>query len=147
MKKTFTIVLLMVSIQFTFSQDWIKNIEEAKGLAMKNDKPIILVFSGSDWCAPCIKLDKQIFATDEFKKYAGDNYVLLKADFPQRKKNMLSGKQQVHNNKLAEAYNRNGFFPLVVVLNSKGKSLGSLGYEKLSVNNYIEKINKFVKQI
>jgi len=141
------IVLLMVTIQFTFAQDWIKNIEEAKELALKNDKPIVLVFSGSDWCAPCIKLDKQVFTTDEFKKYAGDNYVLLKADFPQRKKNKLSKDQQTHNNQLAEKYNQNGFFPLIVVLNSKGISIGSIGYEKVSANNYIEKINKFVKQI
>ena len=137
----------MLVTSFGFSQDWIKNIEEAKELALKNDKPILLVFSGSDWCAPCMKLDKQVFSTEEFRQYATENYVLLKADFPQRKKNKLPEVQQTHNNQLAEEYNKNGFFPLVVVLNSKGKSLGSIGYEKVSANNYIEKINKLVKKI
>jgi len=128
-----------------FSQNWITDFEEAKELALKNNKPIVLVFSGSDWCAPCMKLDKQVFDTEGFKEYSLENYVLLKADFPQRKKNKLSKEQQEHNNQLAEKYNKNGFFPLVIVLDSKGKSLGSLGYKNIDAEAYIESINAQIK--
>lgn len=145
MRNIFTIFLLMLTIQFSFAQDWVKDIDEAKELALKNDKPIILVFSGSDWCAPCMKLEKQVFSTEEFKQYSSGNYVLLKADFPQRKKNKLSKEHQEHNNQLADKYNKNGFFPLVVVLNSNGKSLGSLGYKNIGAKAYIEKINAQIK--
>ena len=138
-------IIFMLVTSFGFAQDWVKNIDEAKELALKNDKPIVLVFSGSDWCAPCMKLDKQVFSTGEFKQYASENYVLLKADFPQRKKNKLSKEQQVHNNQLAEKYNKNGFFPLVVVLNSNGKSLGNLGYKNIAAKAYIESINAQIK--
>lgn len=145
MRNIFTLVLLTATIQFTFAQNWVKNIDEAKELAFKSDKPIVLVFSGSDWCAPCMKLDKQVFSSEEFMQYASENYVLLKADFPQRRKNKLSKEQQVHNNQLAEKYNKNGFFPLVVVLNSNGKSLGNLGYKNISAKAYIESINTQIK--
>ena len=141
----YKILLIMLIPICVFSQNWLKNIDEAKAIATEKQQPIILVFSGSDWCAPCIKLEKQTTNTEAFKNYAADNYVMLKADFPKRKKNKLSTEQQLHNDKLAEMYNKNGFFPLIVVLNSSGKTLGNLGYGKYSPENFIEKINSFVK--
>ena len=145
MRKIFLIAFLLVTSQVTLAQDWKVDFSEAKELASKNNKPIILVFSGSDWCAPCMKLEKNIFNTEEFKAYAAKKYVLLKADFPQRKKNKLSKEQQIHNNELAEKYNQNGFFPLVVVLNNDGKTTGNLGYENIDVKAYIDKINAQIK--
>jgi len=141
----YKIILILLMPVCMFSQNWITDFEEAKELALKNNKPIVLVFSGSDWCAPCMKLDKQVFDTEGFKEYSLENYVLLKADFPQRKKNKLSKEQQEHNNQLAEKYNKNGFFPLVIVLDSKGKSLGSLGYKNIDAEAYIESINAQIK--
>ena len=98
-----------------FAQDWQTNIDTAKVLAKKGNHNIVLVFQGSDWCAPCIKLDKEIWSTEEFKDYAQKHYVMLKADFPRKNKNALSPEQQEKNNKLAEVYNSNGYFPFVVV--------------------------------
>ena len=62
--------------------------------------------------------------------------ILLKADFPKRKKNRLSEGQQKHNDELANKYN--GIFPLIVVLNSTGKALGRIGYKKYSPKEYID---------
>ena len=145
MKKILIITFALITAQATFAQNWIKDFNLAKEVASKNDKPIILVFSGSDWCAPCMKLEKNIFDTEEFKHYATKNYVLLKADFPQRKKNKLSKELQEHNNQLAEKYNQNGFFPLVVVLNSNGDVMGNIGYKNIDVRSYIDKINAHIK--
>lgn len=143
--KLLTIVmLLMLSFQ-AFSQNWQTNFEEAKAIASKEDKIIVLVFQGSDWCAPCIKLDKEIWATEEFQDIAKDKFVMLQADFPRRKKNKLSEEQQEHNNKLAEKYNTNGYFPFVVVLDKNGEELGSLGYEKITPTAYSNKIIAFEK--
>ncbi len=125
---------------FLFAQDWMYNFEDAKNAASDENKPIILVFSGSDWCAPCIRLEKEIWNTSDFKDFAKENLVMLKADFPRRKKNVLSKEQTLHNNQLAETYNTNGYFPLVVILNSDGDTLGVLGYEKSSPQLYINKI-------
>ena len=142
MNYKFFILSFFVSIT-GFSQNWVTDIVEAKSLATENNKTIVLVFQGSDWCGPCIKLDKEIWHTDEFKTYAKDHFVMLKADFPKRKKNALSKEQQDHNNKLAESYNKNGYFPLVVVLDENGKFLGSTGYKKMKPSDYIKILESF----
>ena len=109
----------------------------AKEIASKENRPIVLVFQGSDWCAPCIKLDKQVFSTETFQRYAKDHFVMLIADFPKKKKNALSQEQQLKNNALAEKYNQRGIFPLVVVLNQDGDVLGETGYIKADASTYI----------
>jgi len=146
MKKIIVSLLVMVtSVSVTMAQEWQTDIHVAKEIASKESKPIILVFQGSDWCAPCIKLDREIWSTDTFKKYAKEHYVMLKADFPRRKKNTLSETQTKKNAQLAEKYNKQGFFPFVVVLDSNGKVLGENSYKKTTPENYIKELNAFIK--
>ncbi len=146
MKKIIIVGFLVVAGMAQMNaQEWLNNFVEAKKIASKNNHPIILVFAGSDWCAPCIKLEKQVFDTEEFKKYAQDNYVLVKADFPRRKKNQLSQQLQDQNNGLAERYNKSGGFPLVVVLDKTGKKLGEVGYKKVTPNAYLNMLNSMIK--
>lgn len=140
--KFLLIALGLVTTQ-TYAQKWQTNFETSKQLASDQNKIIVLVFQGSDWCAPCIKLDKEVWSTPEFQKLAKDKFIMLQADFPRRKNNKLSTQQQDNNNKLAEKYNINGYFPFVVVLDSNGKQLGSLGYEKTTPTKYFEKIMAF----
>ncbi len=127
----------------TPAQDWLTNIDEAKKQASELDRNIILVFQGSDWCAPCIKLEKEIWSSQEFQAYAKDHFVMLKADFPRKKQNALSPDQQEHNEGLAEKYNRDGYFPFVVVLDGSGKVLGESGYKKISPAEYIILLTSF----
>ncbi|OUS00923.1 thiol-disulfide isomerase [Flavobacteriales bacterium 33_180_T64] len=143
MKNKILILLVLLISVSGFSQNWITDIEKAKASAKKENKTIILVFQGSDWCAPCVKLDKKIWHTDEFKDYAKDHFVMLKADFPKRKKNALSAAQQMHNNQLAQMYNSKGYFPYVVVLDENGKFLGSVGYKNASPSGYIKLLESF----
>jgi len=140
--KFFIIAFSLVALQVS-SQNWQTDFETSKQLASDDDKIIVLVFQGSDWCAPCIKLDREIWSTQEFKDLAEDKFIMLQADFPRRKNNKLSTELQEHNNKLAETYNKNGYFPFVVVLDSEGNQLGSLGYEKTTPTKYFEKIVSF----
>jgi len=138
-------LFLLITISSVNAQDWITDFENAKALATKENKTIILVFQGSDWCAPCIKLDKEVWSTEEFQSYAKDNFVMLQADFPKRKKNALSEQQQAHNNNLAEIFNKNGYFPYVVVLDSDGNELGAIGYKKTTPSAYIKTLESFKK--
>jgi len=135
----------VVGINSSIAQDWHTDFTIAQNLAKVNKLPIILVFQGSDWCAPCIKLDRDVWATDEFKAYAEDHYVMLQADFPRRKSNALSPEQLNKNKALAEKYNRNGVFPFVVVMNNNGKVLGETSYKKLAPMDYIAELNSFIK--
>lgn len=143
MKSKLLIVFFMVFSASLFSQDWVFNFDKAKAIAKKENKTIIMVFQGSDWCAPCIKLDKEIWQTETFKSYVKDHFVMLKLDFPKRKKNALDAEQEKHNNALAEKYNKNGYFPYVVVLDSKGNQLGSTGYKKITPKDYIALLESF----
>lgn len=127
------------------AQEWGTSFEEAKKTAKNENKHIILVFAGSDWCAPCIKLEKQILETKEFKESVKKDYVLLKADFPRKKKNQLTENLQNQNKKLAEEYNKSGGFPLVVVLDKNGKKLGETGYKNVSPDSYLDILNKMRK--
>jgi len=142
MKTLYIIIGLLFFINLQ-AQDWKNDLNEAKEIAAKENKKIILVFSGSDWCAPCIKLERDIFESPEFIEYSKDHYVLLKADFPRKKKNQLPKEQQLKNNRLFEKYNPQGFFPFVVVLNPKGEVLGTTSYKKVSPKEYLEELNSF----
>jgi len=128
----------------SFSQEWVDNYDTAKALAKEKEQPIVMVFSGSDWCGPCILMDKQIWQTNTFKEYASDNVIMLKVDFPKKKANQLSKALQEQNNKLARKYNRRGYIPLVVVLDAKGKVLGTTGFQrKMSPEKFIELLKSF----
>ena len=99
MKKLLFIPVLLLSL-FLEAQDWQTDLGTAKALASKEDKTIILVFQGSDWCAPCMKLEREIWTSDTFKTYAKDHYVMIKADFPRKRGNALSKEQQERNGSL-----------------------------------------------
>ncbi len=143
-KNIITVLLFFISIT-SYSQEWLTNFEEAKETAAQENKNMIMVFSGSDWCAPCIKLEKYIWESDEFKKHAKDNWILLKLDFPKRKANKLSKEQQSHNDALAEKYNNRGYFPLVLVLDKNGNVLGETGYKKITAQEYVNELIAFEK--
>ena len=143
MKNLTIIVFLIISNIPIPAQQWLTNFDQAKKLASEKDQHIILVFQGSDWCAPCIKLDRAVWSTEEFQQYAGSHFVMLQADFPRKKVNQLPEDLQIHNGKLAEKYNQEGHFPLVVVLDKNGKVLGTTGYQNVSVKEYIKILESF----
>ena len=139
-----TYLLLCLLVSFTVEgQQWLTNYDQARKVAEEQDRNIILVFQGSDWCAPCIKLDRAVWSTDEFQSYARDHFVMLQADFPRKKVNQLPADLQEHNGMLAEKYNAEGYFPLVVVLDKNGKVLGKTGYKKIPASDYITLFESF----
>lgn len=139
----FKMAVLWCAFNFCNAQEWQTNFDTAKSIAKEENKKIVLVFQGSDWCAPCMKLDKEIWSTLDFKSLAKDTFVLLQADFPRRKKNKLPEALESQNHELAETYNPNGYFPLVVVMNSEGSVLGTAGYEKTTPQLYFEKLKSY----
>lgn len=139
------LVMLFLGSQLT-AQTWQAHFEDAKALAKKENKKIILVFSGSDWCAPCIKLDSNVWQSDAFKKEATSQWILYKADFPRKKANKLSDALTNENDALAEKYNKTGLFPLVLVLTPDGKVLGSMGYENITASEYVQKLKALAQK-
>ncbi|WP_103068368.1 thioredoxin family protein [Aquimarina sediminis] len=125
-------------------QDWKYDFEEAKLRAKTTDQNIVLFFTGSDWCPPCIRLEKNIFSDKEFIAFANKQFVWVKADFPKRKKNKLSLDQEKKNKKLAQKYNRKWIFPVILVLDKEGTVLGATGYRRrLDAKGYISLLKSF----
>jgi len=109
------IAILMLSI------NWEPDFNAAKKTAAQQHKLILLNFSGSDWCGPCIMLRRDYLENAAFTQMADKNLVLVNADFPRKKKNMGSPEQIKRNEGLAEIYNKEGSFPLTLLLDAQGK--------------------------
>jgi len=121
---------------------WQTNLDAAKQQAKKENKNLLLDFTGSDWCGYCIKLKKAVWDKPEFSKYADQNLVLVELDFPNKKK--LPAEVQKQNEKLRNKFNIEGY-PTIVVLNPDGKELGRLeGYEGDDVQGYIKRLDKIL---
>jgi thioredoxin-related protein len=118
-----TLFIFLISISFFSTISWHYNLDEAKQIAKKEHRHILLNFSGSDWCGPCIRMHNEIFESDVFKKMSDTDLVLVNADFPRKKKNQLTPQQQEINNAMADQYNSQGKFPYTLLLDANGKVL------------------------
>lgn len=141
----FITAALLASFTIISDATWLTNFEKAKSEASQTKKYILLNFSGSDWCAPCIRLKTEIFASEAFVEYAEDNLVLANADFPRLKKNKLDKNQILHNEALAEKYNPDGKFPFTILLNASGKPIKQWdGLPQKTTEEFVDEIKKIV---
>jgi thioredoxin-related protein len=122
-------------------QQWEQDFESAKKTAKEKHELILLNFSGSDWCGPCIVLRRDYIESEVFQKMAKGNLVMVNADFPRKKKNQLSPEQVKKNEALAEKYNKEGFFPYTLLLDANGKVLKSWkGKPEVSTEKWTQEI-------
>lgn len=138
-------VIFAYAVLLMNTSGWENDFEQAKKKAETEHKYILLNFSGSDWCGPCIRLTKDVFESASFATFSSENLVLVNADFPRLKKNQLSKEQQKKNDKLADKYNSQGVFPLTLLLNEKGKIIKSWeGNPGLSTEQFISQIKSTI---
>lgn len=123
MKLVLKICFILIFASSVYSQEkennWHNDFDVAAKIAKKEKKPILIYFTGSDWCGPCKMLVEDFFDTERFKSLTQGNYVLYKADFP-RNTDLITDKQAEDNSKLSKKYQRTSF-PTVVIANFKGK--------------------------
>ena len=106
--------------------EWMTDFDAAKARAAKEDKAVLIDFTGSDWCVYCIKLRRDVFDKDDFTVYAKDKFVLLEIDQPRKIK--MAPEKLAANRKLAETYGVDGY-PTVLVVDSEGTLMGGFcGY-------------------
>jgi thioredoxin-related protein len=136
----FLFLLLLTGSNLFFSE-WQPEFETARKLARENSKFILLNFSGSDWCAPCIRLHKEVFNSAEFEQLAKRSLVLYNADFPRKIKNQLPKELVQRNEALAEKYNPSGKFPYTVILTPEGGIVKAWeGYPHNNSTQFIEEM-------
>ncbi|HEY4935675.1 MAG TPA: thioredoxin family protein [Puia sp.] len=134
--------LLILLPGFLLTSEWHHNLDDAQRIAKISHKYILLNFSGSDWCGPCIRLKKEFFESDIFKTMADSELVLVNADFPRNKRNQPSVDQQKINDGMADRYNAKGIFPYTLLLNADGKILGTWeGLPNETPENFIQDIH------
>ena len=152
MKNLLVLILLCVSVQ-SFSQDdeysninWLTDLEEAKEESATSNKPILIYFTGSDWCPPCKMLKSDFFNSEAFEKKS-ENFVLLMVDMP-RRLDIITKEQRVKNKKVVNIYNKKGSYPNLVRINAKGKVLGELsGYTFLrETDRHFEFIDAIIQK-
>lgn len=136
-------------MSFSNAQDtslqWFENMEEAKTYASEHQANILMVFSGSDWCKPCIQFKKDILETDNFEDWGASKLVVLYLDFPAKKKNKLPADQRKHNESLAEQYNKSGAFPSVFLMDAQANLLANPIFTGQDVAEFITSLESKTK--
>ncbi len=141
------ILISLISLfgwQFSLSAGgdaWFTDFEAAKAKAKAEQKPLLLDFTGSDWCGWCIKLDKEVFSQDAFKAYAEESLVLVEIDFP--RKNDQTDETKAQNNALKDKYKIRGF-PTIVILSPEGELIEKTGYQPGGAEAYVSHIKEIL---
>jgi len=118
--------------------------QEAFRQAALTGKPVLLVFQGSDWCIPCIRLEQQVLSTEQFNAFARDRFLILKADFPQKKKIPATLVQQYEA--LAEIFNPEGRFPKLLLLGKDKQALHTFQQDYSAPGALIDELEKTLKE-
>jgi protein disulfide-isomerase len=120
---------------------WMTDFEAAKARATELKRPILVDFSGSDWCGWCIKLDKEVFKQTEFKSFAEKELVLFLADYPRSTPQAAGLKKQ--NEALMAQYRVEGF-PTVLILDAGGRELARTGYQRGGAAAYVKHLQELL---
>jgi len=114
---------------------WLSDYSEALRLGKEMNRPVLVDFTGSDWCSWCMKLDKEVFSQSAFTDYAKDSLILVKVDFPRRKSQTPD--EKAFNEKLMNQYGVQGF-PTIILLSAEGKELNRTGYQPGGAEAYVK---------
>lgn len=139
--RTFFSIFLGLSLFLGSSQlqahlPWATKHAEVMEKAQKENKPVILFFTGTGWCTWCVKLEREVLDMPEFANALNNQFLFLKADFPNPSEPAIASSQY---KPLMDRYHVDGF-PTLVVVNAKGDELFTMGYEAGGPQKYAEKL-------
>lgn len=126
--------------------NWLTDFEVAKERSIKENKPIMLYFTGSNWCGYCVVLEKKVFSKKAFIDYSNEELILMYLDFPRGKR--LSTELEKQNYTLLDKYGST--IPDISFINSQGKLLGNTGYiptyVKQGAEAYVEHLKSILEE-
>jgi thioredoxin-related protein len=136
MKKIILVAFFFIGLSASQAQElkWYTNVKEAIKVSNKEKKPLLLFFTGSDWCGWCIRLQNEVLKTPEFTKWAKESVVLVELDFPRRAPQSDDIKKQ--NDELQQAFGVQGF-PTVYFANATVNKEGKVNFEGLGSTGYV----------
>ena len=121
--------------------NWNGNLEKAVEQAKKENKTVLVNFTGSDWCIWCKRLSSEVFQQKEFEEYAKKSLVLVMLDFPKDIEQTQEIKE--YNNTLAQKYGIQGF-PTILLIDGQGKLVAQTGYQPGGAAKYVEHIKSYL---
>ena len=132
---SFLYVQTAIAQEIQLNDNW----EEVKKMAKKENKNILIILTGSEWCAPCKKMDKKLFTSSEFQKYADENLVLFVIDLP---RNMdIQSETYINYTKFEKRYDAKTL-PALVLTDHTGKKIKNLKGRMFSVKNVMKQLSK-----
>lgn len=134
---------LTVSTAFSAGENWMTDFEAAKETAAKENKALLVDFTGSDWCGWCIRLVKEVFSHDEFKTGVEDGFVLVEIDYP-RDKTGMTAETIAQNEELKEKYSIKGY-PTILLMDAKGRPFAKTGYREGGPEKYVENLEQLLQ--
>jgi len=123
-----------------FEENWELDVDLALADAKRDGKHVFLDFTGSDWCPPCIRLDKEVLSQRDFLTEAEKNYVLVKMDFPQDQAR-VPAKLMEKNQDWMKRLGVEGF-PTIVLIDVEGRPFGFLGYMAGGPKEFLAKMQE-----
>ena len=154
MRNIVIILLIVISQKITAQSidlNWYNDLNKAVPISVKEKKPIMLFFTGSDWCGWCMRLKKEVFNHEEFKIWTEENIILVELDFPRRKK--IDPKILNQNRELARIFGVSSYptcwlVKSQILENNKVNflKLGKLGYVAGGTQKWISVAEKFLIQ-
>lgn len=132
---TSVFALLILSGSAVAAEGWLTNVDEALVKAKKENKPVMVEFTGSDWCPPCKMMQKKVFSKEEFKTKASEKFILVKIDIPRSNKELYN-----KNQKVLKKYKVRGV-PTVILFDKDGKE-----FDRFSASQYPE-VSKFLAHL
>lgn len=123
---------------------WSEDYAQVRKMAAEKKLPVIMLFSGSDWCPPCIRLDKTVFHQKKFADFAKSGKALFfHADFPRRKSQPENISKQ--NRHLMQVYRVEGV-PTVILTDHSGREFARTGFLPGGVDKYIRHLEELLKK-
>lgn len=120
-------------------EGWLVDFKAAKEKSAADNKDVLMEFTGSDWCPPCIALKKQVLDTELFKAKGPEHFILLKIDGP-RDKSKQSPEEIEQQKTLSAEYKITGV-PTIILADSKGRPYARMvGFGGQKPEEYVENL-------
>ena len=121
---------------------WTTDVAAALESARAEGKDLLLLYTGSDWCPPCIKLEEAVLSKAEFTTAAAEKFVLVKLDFPQ--KTELPPELEEQNQKWSDRYGVDAF-PTIVLIGQDEKPYAITGFREEGPAAYLTHLNELAE--
>ena len=120
------------------------NYDAAAARAKANGRPVFALFTGSDWCIWCKRLEQEVLSQPAFLDVATNAYELAVLDFPSDNSRQTDAERR-RNKALSEKFGVKGYPTVLLIDAESGAELYRTGYERGGAKAWIESFQKGAK--